>query len=152
MITFRRVVRPFTFIAIAIALTSGCQKTDNRLRRVPVSGVVQYKGQPVADATVLFDPVGSTPAATGTTDTSGRFQLTTFDTNDGASPGEYKVIVRKIQVISGGKSPPATDDAVGPPPDEKWLLPTKYGHSDSSGLTATVQENAENDFKFELQD
>jgi hypothetical protein len=101
---------------------------------------------------VVFDPVGSTPAATGTTDTNGRYQLTTFDTNDGAAPGDYKVIVRKIQVISGANSPPATDDAVGQPPDEKWLLPAKYGQSESSGLTATVKENAANDFKFELQE
>jgi hypothetical protein len=152
MTTFRRVFRPVTVIAVAIALTYGCQKADNRPRRVPVSGIVLYKGQPVADATVLFDPVGSTPAATGTTDANGRYQLTTFDLNDGAALGDYKVIVRKIQVISGAKSPPATDDAVGPPPDEKWLLPAKYGHAESSGLTASVKESAANDFKFELQE
>src|SRR5687768_7124826 len=79
MTAYRRVVQPVTVIAVVMALSFGCQKSDNRPRRVPVSGIVLYKGQPVADATVLFGPVGSTPAATGTTDASGRYQLTTFD-------------------------------------------------------------------------
>jgi hypothetical protein len=152
MSTIRRVFRPAWVIAIALTLVWGCGKTDTRARRVPVSGTVLYKGQPAAEATVLFDPVGNTPAATGKTDASGRYQLTTFDANDGAVPGEYKVVVRKVQVIPGSKPETASDDFAGLPPDEKWLLPTKYGHSESSGLTATVKENAANDFKFELQD
>jgi len=149
---FRRVPRAVVVVAIALGLLSGCTKSDSRPRRVPVSGLVHYKGQPVADATVLFEPVGSTPAATGKTDASGRYQLTTFDANDGAVPGEYKVMVRKVQVIPGSKPESASDDFAGAPPDEKWLLPTKYGHSESSGLSASVKENTANDFKFELQE
>jgi hypothetical protein len=145
------VCRTALAIAIFVCVAGGCGPKDTRVRRVPASGIVLYKGEPVADADVVLESGGSTPAAAGKTDSAGRFRLTTFDTNDGAVPGEYKVTVRKVQVTL--KAPAAaTDDAVGPPPDEKWLLPAKYGHSESSGLTASVKENGENDFKFELQD
>jgi hypothetical protein len=140
-------------LCLTLALLGGCStKSDNRPRRVPVSGVVMYKGQPVEEATVLFEPTGGTPAATGTTDSAGRYRLTTFEAGDGAVPGEYKVAIRKVKVIRGKSAEPVPDDYVGPPPDEKWLLPTKYGYSESSGLTASVKEGAENQFKFELAD
>jgi hypothetical protein len=137
---------------VAIALPAGCKKADNRPARVAVTGIVIHKGQPATDATVIFEPVGSTPAATGQTDATGRFQLTTFDKNDGAVPGDYKVAVRKIQVIRSDRPANAPDDLATPPPDEKWLLPTKYGHTASSGLTATVKPAGKNDFQFELSD
>jgi hypothetical protein len=107
-------------------------------------------GQPVAEATVIFEPQGSTPAATGTTDSAGRFVLTTFDTDDGAVPGEYKVAVRKVQVIKGERPANAPDDLASPPPDEKWLLPMKYGNTTTSGFTASVKAETKNEFKFEL--
>ena len=144
-----RCCRAAVVFAIALFVAGGCGSKDARVPRVPVTGTVLHKGQPVADADVVFDSGGSTPAAAGKTDTTGRFQLTTFDTNDGAVPGEYTVTVRKVQVIS--KAPAAaTDDAVGPPPDEKWLLPVKYGRSETSGLTAKVEASGPNDFKFDL--
>src|SRR5688572_16449451 len=87
--------------SIGILVLSGCGKKDSRAGRVQVSGTVLRRGQPVAEATVIFEPLGNTPAATGTTDAAGRFALTTFDTDDGAVPGEYKVAVRKVQVIKG---------------------------------------------------
>jgi len=141
--------RAAVVIAIAPVLAGGCGPKDTRVRRVPVSGTVLYKGEFVADAEVVFDSGGNTPAAAGKTGATGRFRLTTFDTNDGAVPGEYKVAVRKVQVIS--KAPKAaSDDAAGPPPDEKWLLPAKYGNSATSGFTASVKETGENEFEFKL--
>jgi hypothetical protein len=137
-------------ICLTLTLLSGCGKKDNRPGRVPATGTVLQKGQPVAEATVIFESAGSTPAATGKTDASGRFQLTTFEPNDGAVPGDYKVAIQKVQVTSGKTSGAVPDDYVGPPPDEKWLLPAKYGSTATSGFTATVQASGTNDFKFDL--
>jgi hypothetical protein len=106
----------------------------------------------VADAAVIFEPVGSTPAASGQTDAAGRFRLTTFDANDGAVPGEYKVAVQKVQVIASERPAKAADDLQRPPPNEKWLLPMKYANTATSGFTATVKAGGENQFKFELLD
>jgi hypothetical protein len=137
-------------VCYALALLSGCAKQDTRPARVPASGTLLRMGQPVAKATVIFEPVGSTPAAAGQTDAAGRFQLTTFDPGDGAVPGAYKVAVRKIELIRGERPAQAADDQAGPPPDEKWLLPVKYGYTSTSGLTAEVAADGTNDFKFEL--
>jgi hypothetical protein len=151
MNTFCRILAAAGLVGIALAVASGCgSKKDSRPRRVPVSGTVLRMGQPVAAATVLFEPLGSTPAATGETDAAGQFRLTTFDPGDGAVPGEYAVAVRKVEVIPSNRPGDAPDDLATPPPDEKWLLPVKYGHTTSSGLTATVKADATNDFKFEL--
>jgi hypothetical protein len=137
---------------VGIVVLSGCAKKDSRPGRVQVCGTVLRRGQPVADATVIFEPLGSTPAATGSTDAQGQFALTTFDTNDGAVPGEYKVAIRKVQVIKGARPANAPDDLATPPGDEKWLLPTKYGDTATSGFTASVKVAAKNDFKFELNE
>ena len=153
MNAFCRTLTAVFSIGIALAVISGCTSTkDNRPRRVPVTGTVLRMGEPVAQATVIFEPVGSTPAATGETNATGQFRLTTYDTDDGAVPGEYKVAIRKVQVIAGDRPSEAPDDLAAAPPDEKWLLPVKYGHTASSGFTATVKADAKNDFKFDLTD
>src|SRR5947208_10478634 len=58
-----------------------------------VEGVVTLDGAPLSGATVSFMPVGEGRAASGLTDGNGYFQLTTFRTDDGALPGDYRVIV-----------------------------------------------------------
>lgn len=149
--TYCRLIVVSASAALSVVAPSGCSGAkDNRPARVPVSGQVLHKGQPVEGATVIFEPVGSTPAATGQTDAAGRFQLTTFDPNDGAVAGEYQVAVQKIQVTRGNRPANAPDDLVTPPPEEKWLLPMKYGNSTTSGFTASVKAEAKNEFKFEL--
>ncbi len=136
--------------SIGMLVLGGCAKKDSRPGRVQVRGTVLRRGQLVADATVIFEPLGSTPAATGTTDKEGRFVLTTFETNDGAVPGEYRVAVRKVQTVKSERPANAPDDLAMPTPDEKWLLPIKYGNTTTSGLTASVKADAKNDLKFEL--
>jgi hypothetical protein len=128
----------------------GCGKNDDRPDRVRVTGAVLRAGQAVADASVIFEPLGNTPAATGTTDAAGRFELSTFDADDGAVPGEYRVAVRKVQVIRAERPAGAPDDLAMPPPEEKWLLPMKYGDTTTSGITASVKAETKNEFKFEI--
>ena len=106
---------------IGILVLSGCGKEDSRPGRVPVTGTVLRTGQPVADASVILEPVGNTPAATGMTDAAGRFELTNFDPNDGAVPGEYKVAISKVQIIRAERPANASDDLASPSPEEKWL-------------------------------
>jgi hypothetical protein len=151
MIMLRYVLQFGCLLCLAFATLGGCgKKQDARPRRVPVSGTVVRQGQPVAEATVLFEPASGTNAAVGQTDSNGRYQLTTFELNDGAVPGDYKVAIRKIKVIRNTPAGTVADDFVGAPPDEKWLLPTKYGYGESSGFTATVKADGDNHFKYEL--
>src|SRR2546429_332610 len=62
---------------------------------VKVNGKVTLDGTAFAGATVTFVPLVSDGGrdASGRSDSSGAFELTTFKTDDGALPGEYKVIV-----------------------------------------------------------
>jgi hypothetical protein len=60
----------------------------------------------------------------------GKFALTTYDGNDGAPAGEYKVTVELW--LSSGR-----DDAA---PTNR--LPIRYANPDTSGLTATVNAGA----------
>lgn len=109
---------------------------------VPVSGTVTQNGQAVEGASVTFERVDGTRGAVGRTDSSGRYSLTTFQAGDGAEPGEYRVTVVKYEVPEHeeGETPPLVS-----------LIPEQYASVETSGLTATVQEQGENIFDFELE-
>lgn len=77
------------FLSAVIFTTVGCGKGT----LIKVQGVVTLDGEPLAGATVSFMPVGEGRPASGRTDADGRFRLTTSRTDDGALPGEYKVVV-----------------------------------------------------------
>ncbi len=95
-------------------------------------------------------------SASGRTDASGRFQLTTLQSGDGALCGAYKVAISKIQV----ENPMTADEARewfeknGGPPEPgnvKNELPEDYKDAESSGLTAEVTDGGANDFAFDLK-
>src|SRR3954465_14991692 len=57
----RLTIRKVAALTALTIILSGCTtKPDNRPRRVPVTGTVLYKGQPIANATVLFEPANDT--------------------------------------------------------------------------------------------
>ena len=118
----------------------------------PVTGLVTYKEQPVAEATVNFLPKSDQPngkGATGKTDRSGRFTLTTYINPDeqpaGALPGAYAVTVTKIDEPQG-----VFDPHKDPPP--KNHLPLKYGTPQQTPLTAEVKSSGGNHFELKLSD
>ena len=78
----------------------GCGDKGGLKGTVPVTGTLKQKGTPLAGATVTF--VSATPgvrAASGITDASGQFKLTTLQSGDGAFPGDFKVIVTKTETV-----------------------------------------------------
>jgi hypothetical protein len=81
-------------IGSALALAgAGCGGGQSAVSKV--NGTVTLDGKPLAGALVSFVPqdVKSGRLATGRTDANGHFDLTTFRTNDGAIPGQYKITV-----------------------------------------------------------
>lgn len=121
-----------------------------------VEGRITLDGEPVADAIVGFSPAGGSGlAASGRTDATGKYRLTTARGGAafrGVPVGEYFVTVQKYRN-------PVAD--LGPEPDPadashaKWraeferlsaiplrslaIIPIGYGTPDTSGLTATVK-------------
>jgi hypothetical protein len=159
LMLFRRGSLPGRALAAALGcLLLGCSGKDAwELRRpavVPVTGRVLYRGQPLAGAAVTFMNPDSQVSGYGMTGDDGRFTLTTFKQGDGAAPGKQLVSVRKVEVIYRGK--PAVDASatseVPPAPEERWLIPSRYGSYETSKLTAEVREGAKNEFVLELQD
>jgi hypothetical protein len=108
----------------------GCGKGDSRTPTHAVRGKVTDGSKPLAHAQVVFHPIATTagtPKPRAKTDANGEFSLTTYDGNDGAPAGQYKVSVE--QLLADPKNPDA-----GP----TNRLPAKYADPEKSGLTATV--------------
>lgn len=128
----------------------GDKWTDKRPKTVNVSGVVVYKQQPVAGANVVFHPQAHEHGAAGVTDSSGRFTLRTFDANDGAVPGEFKVTVTKIEIQgTGAEDAPAVGETVV---KETMALPAKYADQYKTDLTVTVRDGGEGNVELVLND
>ncbi len=121
------------FASLALALISlvfvGCGNGEYRTPTHTVRGKLTDGSKPVAHAQVVFHPVGGGSAETlkprGKTDANGEFTLTTYDGNDGAPAGEYRVTVELW----------ATPRLSGGPENQ---LPPKYADPAKSGFTATV--------------
>ncbi len=101
-----------------------------------VSGVVTLDGQPLPEATVMFQPAEGR-ASQATTDSAGKYTLMYLDGVSGAKIGSHTVIIRT--------EIPGED---GQPPIAKEKLPKRY--HDQTELTAEVKPGA-NTFDFELK-
>lgn len=125
----RRVLLTATAL-LALGVAS-CGKDDGRKPTFPVTGkVLLPNGKPAEHATVVFHPVGdSDPAAVrprGKVGADGNFALTTYDGNDGAPAGEYRVTVELYLASARADEGPSN------------RLNPKYAKPESSGLSATV--------------
>lgn len=140
----------FGFVLLGAVFLLGCGESHPPV--YPVTGVVTYNGQPVAEAEVVFLPQGEAAATapSGTTDAAGRYALTTFFSAEsqviGAQPGSYKVTVTKWEIPSGIVDPYKKDT-----PQPKHLLPEKFSLPQQTPFTATV-ETKSNNIPLDLKD
>jgi hypothetical protein len=145
-----------TLIAFVVV---GCGKGPKRPDVARVSGVVKFDGKPVEGATITFSNNKSPRIATGMTDASGTYQLTTFSTNDGAIPGEHVVTISKFDQPAGTATSPedyakmmqGKKGNVAPPGKAKGSLPAEYADPGKSGLKRTVVLGESNTFDFDLK-
>lgn len=143
----------------------GCGEASDQPELAKVTGTVMYKNQPVEGAIVSFSSPEASRAATGTTNAEGKFQLSTFDVNDGAVLGTHTVTVTKMKPGSEPENT-AMDPNVDPTAmtemynqaaeseekaDENHLLPRKYSAAGTTPLKETVK-SGENSFVFTLAD
>lgn len=156
-------------VVAGLATCVGCGGPEGVPGVVRVSGTVTLDGTPVEGATVSFRPEGDTRAASGLTDASGVFHLTTLNSGDGALPGSYKVSISKMEdtdpahqvtgeefaaMVAGGKPPPMGPTKPGRQTKNvgmKYHVPQKYLDPEKSGLTAEVKAGGDNDFTFDLK-
>jgi hypothetical protein len=134
----------WTGLALVVLWASGCGGAD---KPVPVEGIVLLDGKPVDGATVTFVPDGGRGRpASGITDSEGHFQLTTQD-QDGAVPGNYRVVVRKTPGLARQPPPVISGDPQSikahyknrlSRKSTKSLLPAHYGDESRTPFRLTV--------------
>jgi hypothetical protein len=139
--------RSFSHFALALCacgalVVVGCG--DGQPKTYPVTGTVTYQGQPVEGAQVMFTPTAGR-AAEGTTDSAGKFTLTTLKSGDGALAGAHRVSITKI-VTQASKDP---DNPYGTSTN---ALPPRYANPAQSPLQKDVSASGPNDFTFDLTD
>ena len=136
-----------------MVLASGCSSEPAKPQTYPVTGTVMMKGKPLENARVIFVPGQGGAPASGVTDKDGKYSLTTHTSGDGAQAGTYGV---KVAKYDGKGTPPgeepgkeisyeeeqklvfAADEK--PLPVAKSVLPKKYDHEGTSGLSHTVKD------------
>ena len=131
---------------------AGC---GDKFKTYPVTGKVTYKGDPVAGATISFNPKvqGQGDDGYARTDDNGVYKLQTQlgKPEGGTTPGEYYVRVTKSESVSTGRS---STDSTGNVVEEMRpvsLLPAKYGTALTSPLSFTV-EKKKNTYDIDLMD
>ena len=159
--------RYLLYLTIAVVLTAtGCGGggTSPRKAVYTATGSIKVFGAPLGGATVAFAPLDNQPTAFGTTDDQGNFKLTTYDYQDGAAAGKFKVIVSKTAptaedgtTTDGGEDHEAAEatmgghDAKGAAASKVSLLPAQYNSIESTPLTAEVKSSGDNVFDFDLK-
>ncbi|HET6423886.1 MAG TPA: hypothetical protein VFG20_09400 [Planctomycetaceae bacterium] len=95
-------------------------------------GVITHKGKPVKDAEIKLFPVDSEfPESVrpwAKSNENGEFALSTYDRDDGAPTGAYKVTVVHHEIVVKGES------MMAKPND----LPKKYATKDTTDLTIEI--------------
>ncbi len=145
----------------ALVFTStGCGSGVKRPEMGKVHGTVTYKGAPVASGLITFFLVEGKSGEAGQPAISelgsdGSFELTTFDTGDGAVLGQHKAVV--VAKSTGGEPIPEGMIPSQLPQDlkkyegPKPLVPEKYMSADKTPLKYTVRPG-DNNFTIELKD
>jgi hypothetical protein len=142
----------------AVLIVVGCGDNTGLPARYPVSGTVTYKGAPVEKGSITFEPTSADARHASGAITDGSYTLTTLAENDGAMPGDYKVVIisteldtSEIQARSKGGAAHHDEAFAKAVKTAKNLVPKKYGRSDTSGLTAKVEAKS-NTLDFDLKD
>src|SRR5262245_42253094 len=125
-------------LLISAAALVGCGA-----RTSAVQGVVLLDGKPVPNASVQFVPQGAGRDATGQTDASGAFSMSTFQPGDGVVAGDYKVVIAPPIGTPDPTVYASNEEAMAAaakaPPPKASSFPQQYTRPDQTPLKQTVQ-------------
>jgi hypothetical protein len=134
---------------------AGCSRDPTMPKLGKVHGKVTYQGKPVDSGTVSFNPIlgkgGETGQnATGEIASDGSYEMTTFNTGDGAILGQHVVAVVVRAKGSENQGKPRADSTIDYTMP-KIVTPSKYVSVETSPLRCTVREG-DNIFDIDLKD
>jgi hypothetical protein len=139
-----------TFGLVLIMLGVGCSGSK---KPVKVEGIVKVDGKPTADVLVQFiSQEKGGHDANGSTDENGVFHLTTFNTNDGALPGSYKVIVAKSKAGADSitKVNPGDQDSMRKAMQEGMVNPARVRAPAKSELPEIFSKTETTTLKYQI--
>lgn len=148
------IARRAALLVLACILLCGCGSG-----KVPVSGRVTYKGQPLADATVMFHGESTHATAHAITDDKGEFMLTSREDDDGVLPGSYKVTVGKYNKVA--RQPISAEEYAKMAKAEAMkksfglaesLVPPQYGNPSRTPLRVEVPRGGISTVELQLSD
>jgi hypothetical protein len=130
--------------ALLVAL-AGCG-SGSRYAFAEVEGKVTFKNRPLCGVIVRFypdfDDGEQRPYATGTTDVTGSYKLTSMNGEAGALVGRHRVVV--------SWPPPDRNPDKAPPPPPYPPIPLKYTVADLTPLVVTVNEDGPQTINLQL--
>lgn len=122
-----------------VLLLLGC---GSGLRRLPISGEVTFKGEPLEHGSIQFLTTEGPPGpAAGALIDGGRYQIPAVH---GLEPGTYRVLISCAVEVK--KLPPGWK---GSPPTEE-LIPPAYSSFKESKVTIEVTSSGPNQFDFHI--
>lgn len=117
---------------LSVTAFSGCGPGNAWDKAYPAKGVITHKGKPVKDAEIRFFPVDEKyPESVrpwAKSNENGEFVLSTYNRDDGAPTGEYKVTVIHHEIV-------ISKETMTTKPND---LPKKYAARDTTDLTVQV--------------
>lgn len=134
---------------------AGCSGGDPNMPKLgKVYGKVMYKGKPAEGGHIVFTPSSdkggaSGQSATGEIGPDGSFELTTFNTGDGAILGQHIATVTLTE--KGYVMPKPKADSTIDYKLPKIESPKKYATADKSPLRYTIVEG-KNEINIELKE
>jgi hypothetical protein len=155
----RRLTLPLATLGLVMCFQWGCGPSGGpRPPMGKVHGKVSYKGAPLPRGTISFSPVSGEKGsktgigAIGEIHSDGTFELTTFDTGDGAVLGQHAVTI-SIQSEGGSQMKNMPSDPVESVKiaREQNLIPPIYTDPSKTPLKYTV-ESGDNNFDIVLKD
>jgi hypothetical protein len=136
-------------VTVGLVLGCGSQKVAS------VSGRVTLNNQPLADATVSFQPIAPAgkmiagPGSTGKTDADGRYTLTLMSGQSGAVVGQHQVTITALNPKIGDADERETGPRRGGP-ELADKVPARYGPGEKNELKFDVPPGGTNKADFTL--
>ncbi|WP_425618479.1 carboxypeptidase-like regulatory domain-containing protein [Anatilimnocola sp. NA78] len=135
----------FLVLSVGLFILGGCGPTKAPVAKV--HGTVTMQGQPLTGAVIGFESEDGSRSVTAELDAQGKFVVRTY-ADAGVPPGKYKVTVKPLPPPTD--QPPLAGDALTSGPLES-SIPKKYFSTGTSGLTADVVLEKDNDLTFDLK-
>jgi hypothetical protein len=125
---------------------AGCGGPADGLPRQAVGGTVRFKGEPLKEGLIQFQPASTGEAtAAGGPIFDGKYSI---GQSEGLVPGKYQVIISGIKAEAAAPKTEIPGESK-PAPVAKDPIPAEYNAR--SMLTAEIKKGAANQFDFDLQ-